>query len=137
VNENCETILISKIKHFVSRKAINIEGLGIEIIKTLFKNNLLFDASSLYELKNNQKEILNLEGFKEKLVGNLITAIEDSKNNDLYRFIFGLGIRHVGEKVSKILAKRFSNINELANTTVDHLIKIKDLGPKVSKSLVL
>ena len=136
INPNCSEQNIAQIKHFVSREAMDIEGFSIETIKTFIKNGLIFNITSIYQLKDKEFEILSLHGFKTKSMENIIKAIEKSKTNDLHKFIFGLGIRHVGSKTSKILSKRFGTLENLIKTDVVQLSLIRDIGEKVSHSLV-
>ena len=136
INVECPQKNIAKLEHFVSRGAMDIEGLSIETIKTFIDNGLLTDIPSIYNIKSKVNEILNLRGFKDKSINKLIDAIEKSKSKPLASFIFALGIRHVGAKTAKVLAKRFGTLENLINSTADQIESIRDLGPTVAKSII-
>ena len=135
-NEDCPQRNIAILEHFVSRKAMDIEGLSSERIKQFIENGIITDIPSIFEIPNKTIEILSLPKYQEKSVNNLVRAIEKSKNKEIDKFIFGLGIRHVGEKTAKTLAKRFGSIENLANATETKIQLIRDLGEKVSKSVI-
>lgn len=135
-NDECPQKNIAKLEHFVSRGAMDIEGLSIATLKTFIENGLITDIPSIFKLENKALEILNLPGFKEKSIQNLVNAINKSKTNNIDKFIFGLGIRHVGAKNSKTLAKRFGTLNGLINATEEQILAIRDLGDKVALSIV-
>ena len=135
VNEKCLEKNISNFEHYVSKGAMNIEGFSSETIKTFLKEKLIVDIPSIFNLKNYKDKILSLPGWKEKSLNKLLKAIEDSKNLTLDKFIFSLGIRHVGSKNSKILAKRFGKLENLINASNYSLESIRDIGDKVSESL--
>lgn len=120
--------------HFASKLALNINGLGEQIITQLVDNNLINHPQDIFLL--NPSKLLQLEGFKEKKVGNLLKAINESKNTTLQRFIYGLGIRHVGEATAKDLANHFKSIDNLMEATLDDLQKIHDIGEIIAKSVV-
>ena len=135
-NNNCIAIIESKLIHFASRKAMNIEGLGIEIIKKLVHNKFIDNFSSIYKLKNKREELIKLDGFNTKSVDNMLNSIERSKDNSMDRFLFGLGIRHIGEKMARDLAKRFYNIKDLFNLEKENLLGIRDFGESAINSLI-
>ena len=135
VNSECPQRNIAKLEHFVSRNAMDIEGLSIETIKTFIENGLITDIPSIYELNNKFEKILTLPGFKSKSVNKLISSIERSKTQDIDKFIFGLGIRHIGAKTAKTIAKRFGTLEEIMKATKEQLISIRDLGDSVADSL--
>ena len=112
INPNCPAQLTEGLIHFVSRNAMNIEGLGEKVIQQLFKADLIRTIADLYRLE--RKELLKLERMGEKSVDNLLTAIEKSKNNSLERLLFGLGIRFIGAKAAQILAMEFETMDRLA-----------------------
>ncbi len=119
--------------HFVSRKAMNIDGLGEKIIDQLMDSNLLNQTSDFYRLKKEQ--LLSLERFAEKSADNLIKSIESSKNTSMARFIYALGIRNVGEATANDLANHFGNLNKIKQASLDQLIEVRDIGPTVAESI--
>ena len=119
--------------HFVSRKAMNIDGLGEKIIDQLMDSNLLNQPSDFYRLKKEQ--LLSLERFAEKSADNLIKSIENSKNTSMARFIYALGIRNVGEATANDLANHFGNLNKIKQASFDQLIEVRDIGPTVAESI--
>ena len=136
VNSHCDAKKIEGLIHFVSRNAMNIDGFGERIIEDFYNIGYLNDFSDLYRLKNNKEELMELEGFGEKSINNLLDSVESSKNNSLERLLFALGIRHVGIKTAKILAKKHLNINNLIEANHDELFNIKDIGEVIAKSVV-
>ncbi|ASP27881.1 NAD-dependent DNA ligase [Spiroplasma corruscae] len=136
INFNCERKIIKSIEHFVSRDAMNIEGMSIKIIEKLYDNKIIKNVIDLYHLENKKKEILQLEKMGEKLLSNLLLAIEKSKTNDANRFLFGLGIRYVGSKTSKLLLENFKSIDNLLKANKEEIEKIFDVGPKVAQSII-
>jgi len=130
----CGAQLERNIIHFASRDAMNIDGFGPAVAKLLISNNLIKSVSDIYTLTKEQIE--NLEGFGEKSAENLIDAINKSKTNDLYRLLFGLGIRHVGQKSAKSICMEFGDIFELINADADALKKIEDVGDIMAESIV-
>ncbi|MCB0391157.1 MAG: NAD-dependent DNA ligase LigA [Bdellovibrionales bacterium] len=133
VNPICPAVVKESLKHFVSRKAMNIEKLGEKLIEQLFNNQLIKNYSDIYQL--NKKELLNLERQGEKSVSNILASIEKSKETTLARFIFSLGIRYVGEQTARVLANHFGDIKKLENASMDELVVISDVGPKVANSI--
>lgn len=125
-NSECPAQTYRSITHFVSRDCMDISGLGDAIVETLIDKNLLKDITNIYELKF--EDFLSLEGFKEKSSQNLISAIEQSKNNSLDKLLFGLGIRHIGKKASKILAENFDDIYKISEASVEELNSLEDFG---------
>lgn len=136
VNEFCPAKIIEGIIHFASRKAMNIVGLGERIIEEFYNDGIINDISDIYILEKNEGIILDKEGFGQKSFDNLISSIENSKNNELYRLIFGLGIRHVGEKASKTLVANYHDIDLIINSQYEDLILIDEIGPKIAQSIV-
>lgn len=133
-NENgCPPQIKGKIEHFISRKAMNIEGLGPETIDLLFKQNLVKNYADLYDLKFEQ--IVGLERMAEKSASNIISSIESSKNIPFESVLFALGIRHVGETVAKKLAKHFKSIENLKNASFDELNNVDEIGEKIAISI--
>lgn len=133
-NSFCPAIITESIKHFVSRRAMNMEKVGDRLIETLIQNEMIQSASGLYKLK--KFDLLNLERQGEKSVENILNSIETSKKSTLHRFIFGLGIRFVGEQTAKLLADHYLNIQALMETSAEELEKIPEIGPKVSASIL-
>lgn len=137
VNENCSKKDIEGMIHFVSRDAMNIAGLGENIVEALFNLGYLKTIPDIYKLVRYKDELKLLEGYGEKSVTNLLESIEQSKNNSLDRLLYGIGIRYVGRKVAKILAKTFKNISLLKNADYDTLNNIRDIGDKIAESVIL
>lgn len=135
-NPYCGGKILEGIIHFASRVAMDIDGLGEKQIEQLYSVGYITDASDIYLLKNYQKDLLQLERFGDKKVENLLNAIEQSKTNDFDKFIFGLGIRHIGAKAAKSLAKRYATIQDLVNVTYDELIAIEDFGEIMARSVI-
>ena len=129
----CPAKLYKNLVHFVSREAMNIDGLGENIIGELLDRKLISNIVDIYNLK--LEDIASLKKNGKKFAENLINAIENSKQNDLYRLITALGIAHIGGKASKVLAKRFKNIDNLANAEYIELAQIDDIGPTMAKSI--
>ena len=133
---NCHEIQKGQIVHFVSRKAFDIEGLGIEIINTFFKQGFLKDPSDIFRLENRKDEIVSLEGFGEKSFDNLIKSINASRNVSLHRFIYSLGIPEVGESTARNLESHFEKFKSIFEASYDELIEVKDIGPKVAENII-
>lgn len=133
INPICPAVLRESLKHFVSRKAMNIDKLGDKIIDQLYTKGLVTKFSDLYNL--NQTLLLSLERQGKKSVQNILNSIERSKKTNLSRFIFALGLRYVGEQTARNLASHYSDIHQLINTSYDELITIPDIGPKVASSI--
>jgi len=134
-NENCDRRNIESIIHFVSRKAMNIDGLGEKIVEDFYNMNFINNIVDIYHLSEHRKDLIELEGYGDKSVDNLLNAIEKSKENSLERLIFGLGIPHVGEKTAKILATRYRNLNDLICASLEELTSINDIGEIIAKSI--
>ena len=134
-NDLCDAKRIETLIHFVSRNAMNIEGFGDRIIEDFYNMQYLTNFSDFYTLKKYKNELMELEGFGEKSINNLLDSIENSKNNSLERLIYALGIRHVGAKTAKILAKNYLNMDNLINSDYETLRNIKDIGEKIAKSI--
>ena len=132
--QNCLAQRVEAIKHFVSRNAMNIDGLGEKIINQLVNIGTVNDASDLYELK--KTDLLELDGFAEKSANNLLTSIEKSKSTTLQRFVYSLGIREVGEATALNLSVHFRSLEKLMNATEEELIEINDIGPVASLHIV-
>ena len=130
----CPAQLVRNIEHFASRDAMNIEGLGPAIVQQLVDNKLVKSVSDLYKLEFS--DVSQLEGFADVSANNLLQAIEASKQNDLYKLLFGLGIRHIGLKASKMLALAFKNFDSIIDASYDELIVLDDFGEVMANSLL-
>ncbi len=129
----CSAKLFRNLVHFVSREAMNIDGLGENIINQLLERNLIKNIADIYTLS--YEEIASMKKNGKKFAQNLIDSINISKENDLYRLITAFGIRHVGTKAAKILAKKYKNIDNLINANSEELSMINDIGPIVANSI--
>lgn len=129
----CPPQVKGKIEHFISRKAMNIDGLGAETVDALFASDLIKDIADLYTLTFDQ--VVNLERMADKSANNLIAGIEASKEVPFERVLFGLGIRFVGETVAKKLAKAFKNSDALAKAGFEELIAVDEIGDKIAMSI--
>lgn len=134
INPKCPAQIREGLIHFVSRGAMNIDGLGEKVISQLFKEQLIHDVADLYKLTYEQ--LIGLERMGEKSVNNLLQAIEASKNNSLEKLLFGLGIRHVGAKAAKTLAQQFETLDALRRATREELTGINEIGEKMADSIV-
>lgn len=136
INSECPAKAIEKLIHYVSRDAMNIEGFGDAIVEDFYNLGYLKDISDFYRLSEYIDDLKMLEGFGEKSINNLLDSIDNSKNNSLERLLFGLGIRYVGKKTAKILAKQYKNIDYLINANFEELNNIYDIGEIIAKSVV-
>ncbi|KQL17766.1 NAD-dependent DNA ligase LigA [Cytobacillus solani] len=134
INPKCPAQIREGLIHFVSRNAMNIDGLGEKVISQLFSKNLIQDVADIYKLTFEQ--LIGLERMGEKSANNLLEAIEASKVNSLEKLLFGLGIRHVGAKVAKTLAQQFVQMDELMNAGYEQLTAINEIGEKMADSIV-
>lgn len=134
INPKCPAQIREGLIHFVSRDAMNIDGLGEKVISQLFAEKLIHDVADIYKLTREQ--LLALERMGEKSASNLLQAIEASKNNSLEKLLFGLGIRHVGAKAAKTLAIEFHTMEKLAEATYEQLTSINEIGDKMADSIV-
>lgn len=135
VNEECPAKRIEGIIHFCSKAAMDIEGLGEKVVEDLYNYGFIKEINDIYHLKEYKEELIKLEGYGYKSVDNMLEAIEKSKNNSLERLLFALGIDEIGAKTSKILAKRFTSLDELIKASKEELIAIKDIGEITAKSV--
>jgi DNA ligase (NAD+) len=131
---HCPPQIKGRIEHFISRKAMDIEGLGEETVDLLFSKGLIFTIADLYELKKEQ--LVPLERLGEKSAANIIKSINDSLNVPYQRVLFALGIRHVGETVAKTLAKEFRSVDELIAADLEQLTNVDEIGPKIAGSII-
>ena len=136
INPHCPARHIEGLCHFVSRKAMNIDGLGDRIIEDFYNLKYIKDITDIYKLSCFRDELTELEGYGNKSIDNLLEAIENSKENSLERLLFGLGIPNVGEKTSKILAARYETLDNLMNATFEELNQIPDIGEIIAKSII-
>lgn len=136
VNPICPAKDIEGLCHFVSRKAMNIDGLGDRIIEDFYNLGYIKDFHDIYHLGNHRDSLTMLEGYGDKSIDNLLKAIENSKSNSLERLLFGLGIPNVGEKTAKLLATKYETLDNLMKATVEELTLIPDIGEIIAKSIV-
>lgn len=134
-NLDCPARKIEGLIHFASRDAMNIDGLGERIIEDFFNFGFISKISDIYKLENHRKDLITLEGYGNKSVANLLDAIDASKNNSLERLVFGLGIKHVGSKTAKVLARKYKSLDKLMEASVDELVQIPDIGEGIAKSV--
>lgn len=136
INEHCPARKIESFTHFVSRDAMYIDGLGERIVEDLYNMKYIQKVSDFYGLKEYKEELKELEGYGEKSIQNLLDGIEGSKQNSLERLLFALGIRYIGKKTAKILAKHYETMDALLNTTYDEVIRIPDIGEIMAQSII-
>lgn len=136
INDYCDAKLIEKLIHFGSRKAMNIEGLGDRIVEQFYNDGFIGTISDIYRLNDHYKDLIVKEGFGKKSIDKLLENIEKSKVNNLEKLLFGLGIRHVGEKVSKVIASKFNDINALFGVKYDELIDVDEIGGVIAESIL-
>lgn len=134
INPNCPAQLKEGLIHFVSRGAMNIDGLGEKVIEQLFREDYIHTIADLYRLE--KEELLKLERMGEKSVQNLLTAIEASKSNSLERLLFGLGIRYIGSKAADTLGKSFGTMEKLQQASYEELVAVDEIGEKMADSVV-
>lgn len=135
INPQCPAQIREGLTHFVSRNAMNIDGLGEKVIAQLYREELIKDVADLYTLQ--KEELLQLERMGEKSVDNLLSAMNASKTNSLERLLFGLGIRHVGAKAAKTLAMEFGTMDRLKEVTGEELTAVHEIGSKMADAVVL
>ena len=133
---SCPEIVKGNLIHFVSRKAFDIDGLGQEILNTFMQKSYLSDPSDIFSLENYRLDLEKLEGFGEKSISNLLTSIDNSRNIELSRLVYSLGIPEVGEATSRNLASAFLNFSSIQNASFKNLIELDDIGPKVASNIV-
>ena len=135
-NNHCPARKIEGLIHFVSRPTMNIDGLGDAIIEDFYNQGIITKIEDIYNLKNKKAELIELEGFGQKSVDNLLTSIEASKSNSLERLLFALGIPGIGAKTAKVLSKKYNHIDNLINATKEELTNIKDIGEILASNIV-
>lgn len=134
-NISCSARKINSLIHFISRDAMNIDGLGEQIIEDFYNMGLIKDIPDIYTLSKDKEDLIELEGFGNKSVSNLLISIENSKNNSLERLLNGLGISGIGVKSAKLLASRYGTLRNLMNASVEELVKIKDIGSVLAENI--
>lgn len=134
VSTACPAQLVRNVEHFVSRSAMDIDGMGIKIVEQLVNSGAIRDAADLYSLT--EHDLLNLEGFANKKAENLLNSIEESKNRNLARFIYALGIKGVGQVLSTELANRYRNLDKLSNSSFAEFQGLEGVGPNIAQAIV-
>ena len=132
-NSSCPAVFLESIRHFVSKNALDIEGLGEKWCASLISNNMIQKLSDIYKL--NISELSTLDRMGEVLASKLVANIEDSKSRPLDRVIFGLGILHVGSEIATLLAQTYGSLQNLSEASLDHLLAIDGIGPKIAQSI--
>ncbi|MEJ6979816.1 NAD-dependent DNA ligase LigA [Pedobacter sp. P351] len=135
-DENCPPQIVGKMQHFISRKAMNIDGLGHETIETLYRKGLLEHISDLYILHEKIDELRHMDRFGEKSISNMLEGIERSKQMPFDKVLFGLGIRYVGETVARKIAKHFKNLDSLMSASYEELLSVEEIGSRIAESLI-
>ena len=135
LNSACPARQVESIIHFASKDAMDIEGLGEKVAEQFFNQGFFHNVVEIYSLMDHRDEVISLDGWKEKSIDNLITAIDKSKANSMERVLFGLGIKEVGAKMAKVLSRIYGNIDKLMVATEEELLEIPDVGPVVAKSI--
>ena len=130
----CPTQITGRIQHFISRKAMNIDGLGAETVELLYKEGLIHNYADLYELTEGQ--IIPLERMAQKSAENIVNGVENSKQIPFEKVLFALGIRYVGETVAKKLARHYKNIDNLINASFDELVNVDEIGERIAQSII-
>ncbi|WP_041556449.1 NAD-dependent DNA ligase LigA [Carnobacterium sp. 17-4] len=134
MNPKCPAQITEGLSHFVSRNAMNIDGLGIRVLMQMFEKDMVHDVADLYTLTFDQ--LVTLDKIKEKSANNLLNAIDASRSNSLERLLFGLGIRHVGAKAAKLIAERFETMEAVQQAEKDMIISIEGIGEIIAESVV-
>ncbi|MBM3118634.1 MAG: NAD-dependent DNA ligase LigA [Chloroflexi bacterium] len=135
-NAGCPAQALERIKHFVSRGAMDIEGVGEKMSQALFNAKLVEDVGDIYSLKEKREQLLNMEKLADKSVANILNSIEKSKNRPLPRVIFALGIPNIGEETAGLLAEHYTSLDDLSGATQEKLQEIPSIGPKIADSIV-
>jgi DNA ligase (NAD+) len=135
VNAGCPAVVRESIRHFVTRNAMDIEGLGEKLIDQLLEAGLITDYASLYDLPTHRAALVELPGWGELSAGNLLGQLERSKERPLGALVFALGIRFVGERVASLLARHFQSLHALATASEEELLEVEEVGPKVAASI--
>lgn len=135
LNPHCGSRKIETIIHFASRNAMDIDGMGASVVEELFGEHFLYDIPDIYVLKDHRSEIKELDGWSDRSIDSLLQGIEESKGRSLERLLFGLGIKEVGEKMGKVLARNYKDLDKFFTLTVEDLLKIDDVGPVAAKNI--
>lgn len=135
-NTLCPARKIENIIHFAEREAMNIDGMGEAIVEDLYNEGFIEDITDIYSIDKYEEELINLEGYGPKKINNLKTAIEKSKSNSLERLLYGLGIRNVGAKTAKMLAKHYKTLDNLISASNEELTNINDIGSTIANSII-
>lgn len=135
LNPNCDARKIEGLIHFASRDTMNMEGFGEQIVEDFFNRGYLKNISDFYKLYNYKQELMELEGFGQKSINNLLDSVEKSKDNSLEKLLFALGIRHVGKKIAKIIASHYKNIDNIINASKEDIESIEDIGSIIAISI--
>jgi DNA ligase (NAD+) len=135
-NAACPAQAQQRIGLFASRGAMDIRGVGENLIVTLYKKGLIKDIADLYDLKDRKEQLLSLEKMGEQSVSNMLNAIEKSKNRPLAKIILALGIRHIGGETAELLAGEFHSVDALAEASREKLMSIEAIGPKIADSII-
>lgn len=135
INPDCPAQLLRNLIHFCSRDAMDIEGLGPAVLETFVSNGLIEKTEDIYSLTFEKINFAGLDGFKDKSITNILTSIENSKNNDLSKLIFALGIRHVGAKAGKLLSDHFKTMDRIVNASVEEILEIDGFGEIMAESV--
>jgi DNA ligase (NAD+) len=136
-NYFCPAQIQGRIEHFVHRDAMEIEGLGSSIVAILLDKGLIKDFADIYTLKNKRKELLAIDRFGEKSVDNILSAIEKSKEKPFEKVLFAVGIKQIGERTAKLIAKHFGSLEKLSGATEEEIDDIYEIGPSIAKSIVM
>ncbi|MBR6072599.1 MAG: NAD-dependent DNA ligase LigA [Acholeplasmatales bacterium] len=134
-NPNCKEKLVNGLIHFASKPAYDIDTLGEKVVKDLYELGYITDIPSIFKLKGCYSELIKIPGYGEKSIDKLLDAIEKSKENNLDKLLFGLGIRHCGGKVSKLICKKYGNIDNIMAATLEDISNIPDCGDVIAKSI--
>ncbi len=135
-NPACPARQAEALIHFVSRRAMDIEGMGNRVVEVFYNEGYLQSIPDIYRLKDHREVLIRRAGFGEKSIDKLLTNIEKTKSNSLEKLLFGLGIRYVGEKVAKVLAMHFGTLSDIIQSGVDDLVDIDEVGEKIAQSVV-
>jgi len=134
-NYSCPAQVQGRIEHFVQRDAMEIEGLGSQIIEIFLAKKFILNYTDIYDLHKKKDELMKMERFGEKSITNILNGIELSKEKPFDKVLFALGIRHIGERTAKILAKHFGNIDKLKDASFEEIISVHEIGPKIGESI--
>lgn len=136
INAHCDAKKIESLIHYASRDAMNIEGFGDQIVEDFYNMGYLRSFSDFYKLHQFKDELMELEGFGEKSIQNLLAGIDQSRHNSMERLLFAVGIRHVGKKTAKILSAHFGSMKNIMEASYEEFVSIRDVGEIIAKSIV-